>query len=78
MRKQQRQKIIFWMGVSVMVLFLSGMAYLIIFNDPITEQEYDTGNPDTTLLVRTHTLTGEKEYIYGVTDGVGGTEKNNP
>lgn len=54
-----------------MVLFLGGFGYLILFNDPITEQEYDTGNPRTTLIVRTHTNTGEKDYIYGVVDGVG-------
>ncbi len=71
MRKQQKQKIIFWMGISSMVLILSGGAYLVIFNDPITEQEYDTGDPNTSLMIRTHTLTGEKDYFYGVRDGVG-------
>lgn len=54
-----------------MVLFLGGLGYLIIFNDPVTEQEYDTGNPNTSLIIREHTKTGEKDYIYGVVDGVG-------
>jgi hypothetical protein len=54
-----------------MVLFLGGVGYLIIFNDPITETEYDTKNPNTTLIVREHMKTGQKDYIYGVVDGVG-------
>ena len=58
-----------------MVLFLGGFGYLIFTNDPIVEQEYDTGNEKTTLLIRTHTNTGEKDYIYGVTDGVGAIKK---
>ena len=57
-----------------MVLFLGGFGYLILFNDPITEQEYDTRDPATTLIIRTHTNTGEKDYMYGVRDGVGGID----
>ncbi len=58
-----------------MVLFAVGLLYLVIFNDPILETEYDTGNDRTTLVIREHTKTGQKEYIYGVVDGVGSPTK---
>lgn len=58
-------------GLAVMVLFVTGLAYLVLFNDPIVETEYDTGNDRTSLIIREHTKTGEKDYIYGVVDGVG-------
>ena len=54
-----------------MVLFAIGLLYLVIFNDPITETVYDTGNNRTSLIIREHMKTGEKDYIYGIIDGVG-------
>lgn len=73
LKKSQKKFIINIAGLTLMALFLSGFGYLIIFNDPITETEYDTGNPNTSLIIREHTKTGEKDYIYGVVDGIGQT-----
>jgi hypothetical protein len=73
MKKKTKKFIINLLGITGMVLFLGGLGYLVIFNDPIVETEYDTHNERTTLIIREHTKTGEKDYIYGVTDGVGST-----
>lgn len=75
MKRQTRKNIINLFGITVMVLFAVGLLYLVIFNDPITETEYDTGNNSTTLIIREHMKTGQKEYIYGVVDGVGSPPK---
>lgn len=74
MKRQTKKNIINICGISVMVLFALGVGYLVLFGDPILETEYDTGNPRTTLIVREHTKTGEKDYIYGIVDGVGSVQ----
>lgn len=74
MKRQTKKNIINLFGITIMVLFAIGLLYLVIFNDPILETEYDTKNPNTSLIVREHTKTGQKEYIYGVVDGVGSVE----
>jgi len=70
-RKKTRKNILNLAALVLMVLFAAGLLYLVIFNDPIVETEYDTGNERTTLIIREHTKTGVKDYIYGVRDGVG-------
>ena len=71
MKRQTKKNIINIAGITVMVLFATGLLYLVIFNDPITETVYDTGDPNTSLIIREHMKTGKKDYIYGVVDGVG-------
>ena len=74
MKKSTKKNIINIIGISIFVLFAGGLLYLVIFNDPITETEYDTGNPKTSLIIREHMKTGQKEYLYGVVDGVGSSD----
>ena len=74
MKKSTKKNIINIIGISLFVLFAGGLLYLVIFNDPITETEYDTGNPKTSLIIREHMKTGQKEYLYGVVDGVGSSD----
>ena len=76
MRKKQKKKwIINIIGISFMVLFVIGYLWLAIFSDPTIERIVDTGNPRTSLTIIEHTKTGEKDYIYGVVDGVGTIKK---
>ena len=74
MKKSTKKNIINIIGISIFALGTSGLLYLVIFNDPITETVYDTGNPKTSLIIREHMKTGQKDYIYGVIDGVGNTD----
>ena len=74
MKRKTRTNIVNIIGISIFVLFAGGLLYLVIFNDPITETEYDTGNPKTSLIIREHMKTGQKEYLYGVVDGVGSSD----
>jgi len=74
LKKSTKKNIINIIGISIFVLFAGGLLYLVIFNDPITETEYDTGNPKTSLIIREHMKTGQKEYLYGVVDGVGSSD----
>ena len=70
-----RKKIVIILGISLLVLILIGYTWMAGFNDPIIERVIDTGNPRTSLTIIEHIKTGEKDYIYGVVDGVG-TIKN--
>jgi hypothetical protein len=74
LKRKTRTNIVNIIGISIFVLFAGGLLYLVIFNDPITETEYDTGNPKTSLIIREHMKTGQKEYLYGVVDGVGSSD----
>ena len=75
MRRKQKKWIINGLGISLLALILIAYAWLALFSDPTIERVIDTGNPRTSLTIIEHTKTGEKEYIYGVVDGVGAVKK---
>ncbi len=58
-----------------MTLFFGTIIYFNWFTDPVTNRivttVIETNDTSTSLIIREHLLTGQKEYIYGVVDGVG-------
>jgi hypothetical protein len=78
LKKHTKKNIINIIGISLMGLFVIGMLYLVIFDDPKVVQEYDTKDPNTKMVVVTHTKTGEKDYFYEVRDGVGNIDPRDP
>ncbi len=61
-----------------MVLLVSGMAYLSLFNDPISVEYVETNDPTTTLIKELHTKTGKIDYYFEKVDGMGNIERNTP
>ena len=71
MKKRTKYNIARVITLSVIGLFFTGVGYLIFINDPVVEREYETDDPNTSLILREHIKTGKIDYIYGVVDGVG-------
>ena len=65
-------------GLVVMVLLVSGMAYLSLSNDPISVEYVETGDPTTTLIKELHTKTGKIDYYFEKVDGMGNIERTLP
>lgn len=65
-------------GLIVMVLLVTGMAYLALFNDPISVEVIQTGDPSTTLIKEIHTKSGKIDYYFEKIDGMGNIERNIP
>ncbi len=64
-----------------MSLFFGTIIYFNWFTDPVIDRVIttivETDDPNHSLVIREHLLTGEKEYIYGVVDGVGSVDPKN-
>ncbi len=65
-------------GLIIMVLLVSGMAYLAVFNDPILVENVPTGDPTTTLIKEIHTKSGKIDYYFEKIDGMGNIERSIP
>lgn len=78
MKKKTKNKIVLITGISIMSLVFGGTIFLTIFPDPTIVDEFDTKNPNTTLHITTHILTGVKEYNFGTTDEISNEVINDP
>ena len=75
MKRKTKKNIINIVGIAIFALFGTGLLYLMLINDPTIERHYPTPDNNTSLIIIEHTKTGQKDYIYGVTDGVGSHTK---
>lgn len=71
MRNKTKKNIINITGITIMALFFIGFGYLVLINDPTVLSKIPTEHPNTEMELVTHEKTGQKEWRYHVTDGVG-------
>jgi len=78
MRKQKKKFIINLSGLIALVLVVTGMAYLTLYNDPILVEIIQTGDPNTTLIKEIHTKSGKVDYYFEIIDGMGNIQRESP